>query len=729
MTETFNTVQNLNEVQSKVVETTEGYVRVIAGAGTGKTRTITERYIYLIEEVGISQENILCVTFTNKAAAEMRSRIIRRIGVNAGEFICTFHSLCIKILRADITRIGFPTAFTIIDEEDQKDILRQIYAEHDISKKDYPISSIINYICAQKHNTQYVRDFMALNSNQKREEFLATGNDEQWTVFSEYLRIQKKNFYLDFEDLMYFTVYLLEKFDDIRAFWQSKFDYIMVDESQDNNDTQWNLVNLLSGGHNNMMVVGDPDQCIYEWRGSIPEYLVDFDKSHTPCTTIILNENYRSTPNILDVANCVICRNVKRVPKDLFTKREPIQNVTHFHAQNDEEEAKFVASTIFELNRSGIPFNDFAILYRASHLSRAIEQGLIQAGIPYKIYAGVNFFARKEIKDIFAYLKVINSFDDTSTIRVINVPARKLGKAYLLKLLEKFKHGNNSIIETILDHKDDKDIGKKSAVEFARMILSLHNEASSLKLSDLVQRVLEESGLIEMYSETDQEERLNNIAELEQMIQQYEHEHEKWDLPLFLQEMALYTNMDLKNNSDQVKLMTIHQAKGLEFPVVFTIGMNEGVLPSIHSLRNPFQNNLEEERRLAYVAFTRAHDYLFITEHEGYDFHNNNHFLPSRFIYEIKQELLINEGHMSKSIEEKIRSIPVVALEADQTKPKAKTTRKYHVGDEIEHRIFGTGTILEINEGKDIVTVLFEKRNEPKHLLLSKLDSIAIIKI
>ncbi|MBQ0080643.1 MAG: UvrD-helicase domain-containing protein [Alistipes sp.] len=719
----------LNDVQRKVVETTEGFLRVIAGAGTGKTRTITMRYIYLTNELGISPHNILCVTFTNKAAEEMRSRISKNVPEALGEFICTYHSLAIKILHQDIVRVGFPVSFTVLDEEDQKDILKQIYTEQKISKRDYPISDTIDYIAGKKHDTPYIKDYMEVCPKEKQDAFLSCNDDILWKIFAEYLKIQKKNFYLDFEDLMYFALYILETYADIREYWQKKFDYIMVDECQDNNDTQWKIIDILAQKYKNMMAVGDPDQCIYEWRGSRPVSLVDFDKTHTPCQTFILNENYRSTPNILDVANCVIRNNQQRIPKDLYTYRKPVENVTYFHAVNEEHEGEFVASTIVELNLKGFSYSDFTVLYRAAHLSRAIEQELIKSNIPYKVYAGINFFLRKEIKDIFAYLRTVNSMDYTSTLRIINVPSRKLGKVYLSNLIQKAKEDNATLIDTILGHKDDAKIGKVSAIEFAQMIVDIRNEIKGMSLSDLFQHILERCGLKKMYSEKDDTDRLENISELMQLVNTYEQEHPQNDLALFIQEMSLYTNQDIDKNSDHVKLMTIHQAKGLEFPIVFTIGMNEGVLPSIYSIRNPYDNNLEEERRLTYVAFTRARDYLFITEHEGYNYRTEEHCTPSRFIMEIERNMLIRKGHMSKIIEDRMREMAKVLPKTENLNANMDSYSKYYVGQEIEHRIFGTGTIVAINLSNDIAIIRFDSRDELKHLKLSKLDAITIIKI
>ena len=625
----------LNIKQREAVVATEGKVRVTAGAGSGKTRVLTHRYAYLVNELGISPSNILCVTFTNKAANEMKKRIANMVnGGNVNDFVCTIHGFCVKFLRKEIFRLGFPLNFSILDEEDTKDLAKQVMEEFNINATQVTVKQFLNGISIYKknsHEPSYVEKYMLPQS-------INEGADET----ERYLQLQLKNFSLDFNDLILFTIYILEHFEDAKVYWQEKLNYIMVDEAQDFNGTNWNIINTLSAIYNNLFIVGDPDQAIYEWRGANPNLFLEFK----PDTDIILDMNYRSTPNILDIANSVIKNNKKRIEKNLFTTKEKGNIVVHYHGKNDVEESDWIANQILHIKESGYDYSDCAILYRASYLSRSIEQALLKKQIKYVVWGGIRFFERKEIKDALAYLRLVANKDELSLRRIVNVPSRRFGKAAMEKVLTISNDKNVSLYDAL------KMFAVESDNEAIRNFVQLVDEAELAKknytISDLLDYLLNHSGYMEMLRTDSDEDRLENLEELLNSIKYYEQINRDDDVSLeaYLQDIALYTNADYKNDGPTAKLMTIHQAKGLEFPFVFICGLTEGIFPSHRSIRERKENALEEERRLMYVAITRAEKGLFLTESEGYNAITKSDKYPSRFIGEIADGLINVEGEL-----------------------------------------------------------------------------------
>ena len=671
----------LNEKQQKAVEATEGRVRVVAGAGSGKTRVIAHRYAYLVNDIGISPGNILCLTFTNKAAQEMKRRIsgmVDRGSVN--DFICTIHSFCAKFLRKEIYRIGYPKNFTIIDEEDAKQLAKQAMIEFDIDRKKITAERFLKSVAALKgyEPTHYIQKHLLPNSS---------SFSPDATV--RYLRLQLKHFALDYDDLLYFTLYILNQFPDARKYWTEKLNYLMVDEVQDCTGDDWKLLHALTQHHGNLFIVGDPDQAIYEWRGANPKIFVDFKAK----TDIILNQNYRSTPDILDVANRIIENNRNRVPKDLFTVKLNERQPVHLHSKSEKEESEFIASRIEEGIKEGMTPNQFAILYRSSFLSRQVEQALLKRKIPYTVWGGVRFFERKEIKDVLSYLRLVaNEDDDISFRRIINLPARKFGDTSLKTLVTIAENEEMPLMTSLRRHISEKPFNKPSLVQFIRLIDEARERIPLMRVSDLADWVMKESGLGDLYRNDEEEERLENIAELINSMKEFEQgriDEGDADLITYLQEVSLYTNVDRSIESEKVRLMTIHQAKGLEFPEVFVIGLTEGVFPNHRSIRERRQDGEEEERRLMYVATTRAEKMLWLCESEGYMHDSGALKYPSRFLSEVPEWMLKLEGVMDPSLKEGTKQMVAMLREElgeNAEKPLAKGTR-------VSHKVFGEGVI------------------------------------
>lgn len=690
---------NLNEKQISAVKATEEKVRVVAGAGSGKTRVLACRYAYLVEKLGIDSANILCMTFTNKAAQEMRNRI-RKLS-NAGtvnDYICTIHGLCLKILRKEIYRLGYPRNFLIIDKEDSKTLIKQVMEDLCLDRTSVTEKQFQEYIDLQKgglFRQQYVR-YLLPNAN--------TWDDLE-NDFRNYLQLQRKYYVLDFNDLVFFTLYILDKFPDALDYWQNQFDYIQVDEVQDCNRSDWEIIDKLSEKNGNLFVVGDPDQAIYEWRGALPDYFVNFEAD----TNIILDENYRSTPNILNVANSIIKNNKNRIKKDLVTNIPADTIVVHKHAVNEEEEGKWIASLIRKMIKNGKKPNDFAILYRASYQSRFIEQALMKRRLPYTIWGGIRFFERKEIKDCLAYLRLVQAKDDISFRRIINVPSRKFGRAKLSKLESLANIEKRSLYETLKAHINEPPFNVETFQLFVVLIEHLSTKISNTSISDLLECVLNETGLTDMYRMDGDEDRLENIQELMNSIRSYELNNTNEDISLetYLQDIALFTNADFKNEDGTIKLMTIHQSKGLEFPYVFVTGLTEGIFPSYKTIRIRKLKGLEEERRLMYVAITRAEKALFLTESEGYNFATQTEKFPSRFISEINSSLLKVEGEIDSSlIIGRDEMIDQLNEEIEDNDFKLKE------GDIVEHEVFGEGKILSINRERKSCEVDFNGKKK-----------------
>lgn len=701
--------EGLNSRQKEAVTSTEGRIRVVAGAGTGKTKALTHRYAYIVNVLGIDPANILCLTFTNKAAAEMRSRIAGMVhSGDYNDFVCTIHGFCVKFLRKEIYRLGFPKSFTVLDEEDCKAIAKEAMDEMGLKRTEKTVKMFLDEIGTSKALQGYIGTYMLPGAK-------VSDNQRKTSKMAAYVSRQMKNYALDFDDLLNLTRYILDRFPEALAWWQEALNYIMVDEAQDCNTDDWDLIERLAGGHRNLFIVGDPDQAIYEWRGARPDLFVNFGSDKD----IILDENYRSTPKILDVANCVISNNRNRIPKDLFTRKEEGKPVIHFHGKSETEETEWIISQIRTLRERGVKLNDIAILYRSTYLSRALEQALLNAKIDYTIWGGTRFFERREIKDALSYLRLINNQDDDISFRrIINVPSRKIGRKFMDSLEAAAGRDGISLYSALQIHISEFD--KPGARAFIDVIEDGKQFALGGSISDILNRVLEGSGLKKAIREDQDEERLENLDELLSSIKFYERSRSEEEVTLsdYLQDIALYTNDDHRKEAPTLKMMTIHQAKGLEFPFVFITGLSEGIFPNLRTIREWKKNGEEEERRLMYVAITRAEKALFLTESEGYNLSTKMNKYPSRFLAEIKREMVVTEGFIPEELWRGTKNlIHVIDEETDPHRPisfdddfeeeRAAYESPFHIGDTVLHPVFGEGVILSASKDYASFTIEF----------------------
>lgn len=672
---------DLNEKQIKAMEATEGRVRVVAGAGSGKTRVLAHRFAFLVNELGIAPGNVLCLTFTNKASQEMKHRIagmVDRGDVN--DLICTIHSFCVKLLRREIYKLGYPKNFVIIDESDAKDLAKEAMREFGIDRKKNTAERLLNDVAAYKgyDPDRYITQYLMPG---------ATSDAPDAKI--RYILMQRKQFALDYDDIIYMATYILTHFADARKYWCEKLNYVMVDEVQDCSGDDWKLIEILASHHENLFVVGDPDQAIYEWRGASPKTFVNFRAE----TDIILDLNYRSTPDILAVANSIISHNKNRIRKELTALRLNERLPIWHHFKSEKDEAEHIADVIEAGALEGKRFSDSAVLYRSSFLSRRIEQALLKRKIPYTVWGGVRFFERKEIKDIICYLRLTaNDHDDMAFTRIVNVPARKFGSVTLDKLKQLAESESDALYPTLKRHIDSPAFGKRQIREFIDIIENAKAIAEGLKVSGLTERLMKTSGLDTMYRTDEEEERLENVAELINSMIEFEDtrfEEGESDLYHYLHEIALYTNTDHQQDKDRVRLMTIHQSKGLEFPDVFIMGLTEGVFPNHRSIRERRIDGEEEERRLMYVAVTRAKDMLYLTESEGYLNDNGALKYPSRFISEIDRELIQIEGNPDPTLLEGTRNM-VRQLDSELGGGDQGIMT---AGTKVTHRIFGEGVV------------------------------------
>lgn len=702
----------LNDKQKEAVLSTEGKIKVVAGAGSGKTKVLAHRYAHLVNNVGIDPGNILCMTFTNKAAQEMRSRIARLVAAgNANDFVCTIHGFCVKVLRRDIHRLCFPKTFTILDDDDAETLAKQVLDLHGLDRTKKTVKDLRDSVASFKEtrNPGYINEYMLPDAPK----YL---NTEGFTPIETYIHYQALNYCLEFDDIIRFALCLLDKFDEVKDFWQKKLNYIMVDEVQDCNGSDWDIMGIISDFYKNLFIVGDPDQAIYEWRGARPGLFIEWkcDKE------IILAENYRSTPDILSVANCVISNNRNRIPKELYTNRPPSLQVTHFHADSEGKEAEWIASQIVRLCEADGEYSKCAVLYRASYLSRSIEQELLRKRIPYVIWGGIRFFERKEIKDSLCYLRLIAGDDDIAFARIINIPSRRFGDVSLKRLQLMAKEQGLSLFEALRRNIGEWHGTKACAplVRFVRLIEDCRKMQEEASVSELLNHVLAESGLNELYRTDTEVERLENIEELISSVRFYESSHaDDISLGTYLQDIALYTNADYKKEGKTVKLMTVHQAKGLEFPYVFVAGLSEGIFPNHRSLRERKRAALEEERRLMYVAITRAEERLFLTESEGHDFQTNNDKFPSRFLAEIERNFLIREGKMDEALWEGTKSL---AQAIDDEIDGISDSGRLAAGQPVRHEYFGDGTIVELSPDGKRAKVRFGEDEASDRFIMAK---------
>ena len=699
------TINTLNEPQKEAALTLDSHVRIIAGAGSGKTRVLMARIANLIDN-GILPWKILAITFTNKAAREMKERLESLVGDVAKDVrISTIHSLCVRILREDGDILGYPKSFAIADAADQKQILRPHYKEMQLDKNFLSPASVLSYISNWKTNK--------ITPAQAQEQAHDDKSQAAASLYEKYQHDLEDMRVMDFDDLLLKAEQLLATSEDVRTKWQNRLDYIHVDEFQDVDEIQYHIIRLLTGPDSYLCVVGDPDQTIYTWRGASVSIILNFAKDFPGTRTIILNENYRSTQPILDAANALIANNKNRVPKNLFTKQPGDKRIETFEGTEEAAEPLQVARDINNARKNGMDWKDIAILYRSNYLSRSFERVLGKLGIPYNIYGGIRFYERQEVKDLLSYLRLAARPDpadpqqkslDLAVLRVLNVPRRGIGARTIEKLEQEGRQRNLNLMEVLRDPQTITPATAKKFTPFVELIDEMKEAAKTLPMDELLLRIAYESGYMQMLKDTNEDERMDNIMELKNDMAQTLKEEPETTLESYLQDISLFTDRQ-QENPDAVSLMTVHAAKGLEFDQVHVIGLNEGVFPSQRALDESGASALEEERRLLYVAMTRARKQLFLSWNRDYSYVIDGYKLPSRFIKEIPSQYIKKEKSPLEHA-------------AIHKKPKAGTKaaprQKLRKGDLVEHTVFGQGVIISIQ--KDIASIAFGHPNGVKKL-------------
>ena len=710
----------LNKNQKEAATYLDSHLRIIAGAGSGKTRVVTYRIAYLIDEIGVDPRKILAITFTNKAANEMKERITSLLGPHAlGSLVCTIHSLCVRILRRHINVINYPSNFMIMDEEDQKALIKKIYNNLDIDAKTISIKSMIASIS----------NYKMANIDPERAMELAgqfQGEIKKAKVYKEYLEYQENHFMLDFDDLLLKAVYIFENYPDVLEKWQHKFQYIHVDEFQDVGNIEYRLVKLMSQNAITC-VVGDPDQTIYSFRGANVNYILDFDKEYqheakegqttffdldTEGVDFVFRLNFQGTliptqifaqdmvekqsGNILNISNSLIRKNRNRLEKDLYTEATGGSEVIHYMGKSEQEEADYICSQIEKIisEVDGVNYRDFAILYRANYLSRTIEQSMISHGIDYRIFGGLKFFSRKEVKDALSYLQLVCNDEDLAFERIINVPARGIGKKTLENIQLVALNNQVSLYEALTLFSDQIKLSSKAKKEIITLVKAVETaKQSSLPLHEMFENLMNDVGYIDMLKKDLEDNRIDNIHELQRSI--YEFQNQNPDIATienYLQEISLYTDNDNLDDGQYVSLMSIHMAKGLEFDYVFVLGLSEGIFPSFRALSES-DEGLEEERRLAYVAFTRARKQLFLTDSEGFSFVTDSPKISSRFIDEIGSEGIKHVGTKPRF---KTANFINTAPTKEELVGNNEVT-DWSNGDFVLHDTFGKGVVVKVN--------------------------------
>ena len=634
-------LNDLNPMQRRAAETLEGPVLILAGAGSGKTRTLTYRVANLLEH-GVKAWHILALTFTNKAAREMRERIERLAGADAGEaWIGTFHSICCRILRRDIEKLGYERSFTIYDDDDQQRVIKAVLKELDIDEKFLPPKAVGADISDAKNRLLSPDEWL-----QKRGgDYRSQKTHDVMTRYEQRLRAANA---LDFDDLLVKTLQLFVEHPPVLEYYQGRFQYVHVDEYQDTNYAQYQLVRLITRESRNLCVVGDDDQSIYGWRGADIRNILDFEKDFPDATVIKLEQNYRSTANILDAANQIIAHNEGRKEKELWTEDGEGEKITLYAAADERDEAAWICQRIRQLQRGGTPYGSIAILYRMHALSRVLEETLMRAGIPYHVYGGTRFYDRREVRDVLAYLRLIqNPADDISLSRIINVPKRAIGDSTVEQLTQYARQNDMSLYAAVAAPPDTlASRARKSVNDFSSLIVSLLLAKETLPLSEFVQKVIDDSGLIAQYQKEENEEnqaRIENIREFMGAVTEFEQKSEDKSLFAFLENVALVTELDNQDSAPSfVTMMTLHSAKGLEYDAVFMSGMEEGIFPSARAMQE--DNRVEEERRLCYVGVTRARKLLHLSYARRRMLFNQMQFnAPSCFLQEIPKRLIREE--------------------------------------------------------------------------------------
>ncbi|AEB76853.1 DNA helicase PcrA [Clostridium botulinum] len=755
----------LNEEQYKAATAIEGPVLVLAGAGSGKTRVLTYRIAHMIEDLGIPQYNILAITFTNKAAGEMKDRIKKLVSNSIDSmWVSTFHSCCVRILRREIDKLGYSKNFAIYDSSDQKNLIKQCMKELNINDKDINEKEIISKIGKQKDNLITAEEYKKRNERDFRKNKIAD-------VYLLYQKKLKNSNALDFDDLIFKTVELFKKNPDVLEFYQNKFKYIMVDEYQDTNKTQYQLVKMLASAHRNIFVVGDDDQCIYQWRGADIKNILDFEVDYPEATVIKLEENYRSKANILNAANTVIKHNSQRKNKVLRTQNSDGEKIKIYRAYSDIDEGIFTANEIKRLiKKEDRNFKDFAILYRTNAQSRMFEDVFMKRDIPYRIIGGLKFYDRKEIKDITAYLKFINNLqDDISLKRIINVPKRAIGAATVSKIQEFANYMDECMYSVLLDVENIPGLSKRtisSINKFTSLINGFTRTKDKVSVSNLIQEILESTGYMKELKDSNEIEdisRIENIKELVSAAVEFENTSEDKSLSAFLEKITLVSDVDnYDEDTDTTVMMTLHSAKGLEFPVVFMVGMENGIFPGAQSLEN--FSEMEESRRLCYVGITRAKEQLYMTSASTRKvFGRTVAYSESDFINEISPSLkeLVKEERISKGsvnssnrrfndsfnssnlsshaissfgVKKAERTINTILSSSYSSSTSDTESAKNDVnldeitmGRKVKHEKFGIGTIVSANKTNNDVKVTIAFDNMGVKQLMFNMAPIKLI--
>lgn len=723
----------LNEPQRQAVFTTEGAVLILAGAGSGKTSVITHRIAHLIEDCGVDAYHILAITFTNKAAKEMRERVDHLAGYGAdAAWIMTFHSACVRILRRYIDRLGYGNHFSIYDTDDQKSIMKDVCKRLEVDTKVYKEKALLSQISAAK-NELLTPDTLYQNAGGSYNKMRVA------EIYREYQEQLKKNNAVDFDDIINLTVELFETDGEVLEYYQERFRYIMVDEYQDTNTAQFRLIYLLARKYRNLCVVGDDDQSIYKFRGANIMNILNFEEYFNDAAVIRLEQNYRSTQNILDVANSVIRNNISRKDKSLWTQTEGGDKICFNVYENGYQEAEGIAVDIIERIAGGCRYNDCAVLYRTNAQSRALEEKLLEHNIPYRIYGGINFYARKEIKDVLAYLKTVdNAGDDLAVRRILNVPKRGVGNTSMDRIQGYAYDREISFYEALRRAEEIPSIGKAAAKirPFVELIQGIRAKLPAYSVQEMIEEILQQTGYMDYLADNDTpemvEERRQNIDELISKAVSYEESADEPTLSGFLEEVALVADIDnLDENKDIVSLMTLHSAKGLEFPIVYMAGMEDGLFPSYMSLSSGDPSDLEEERRLCYVGITRAKSRLVLSAARMRMIRGETQMnRASRFTEEIPKEYLVSSAQTTfgkTSRKEDYFHLPprkpgqtafrsfqkdVVSSGIFDKKETAAAADGpgYGIGDRVRHIKFGDGTVSDIQSGgRDYeVTVEFD---------------------
>lgn len=727
-------LDTLNPAQREAVEKTEGPVLILAGAGSGKTRVLTTRIAHLIEDKGVQASNILAITFTNKAANEMRERVEDTLASDTKDmWISTFHSCCVRILRKDINRIGYNRSFVIYDTSDQITLVKDCLKELNLSDKVFEPKVVISTISGAKDKLYSPQKFRDIHIDDNRMSKIAN-------IYALYQERLKRNSALDFDDLIYKTVELFKENPEVLDYYRSRFKYIMVDEYQDTSKAQYELIKLLAKQHQNICVVGDDDQSIYGWRGADIRNILEFEKDYNDVHTVKLEQNYRSTQIILDAANTVISNNIERKRKKLWSDKKEGELIKIQLAENEIDEADFVSDMIYKIcKEQNRTYKDFAVLYRANAQARPLEDALNRSQIPYNIYGGTKFYERKEIKDLVAYLRVIqNPQDDISLKRIINVPRRGIGLRTIEKIEDRASLKQESLYSVLIDIETNSDISTKarnSISGFVDVIGTLRTIKEVYPVSKLIEKVLETTGYLDELSKDkseDSQDRIDNLKEFISIAIEFEQNSEEQDLETFLTSIALTSETSDDEVDDKVSLMTIHTSKGLEFPVVFLVGLEEGLFPISRAIRSLNDSDIEEERRLCYVGITRAKEVLYTTLTKKRTLYGKtNPSIASRFMEELPNECIDRLNKEDKELTYSKASYNVLdkykkkymstinkssiakninATFKDST--KETNTDDIRLGSKVHHPKFGVGTVVSII-GSDL-TIAFEQQGIKK---------------